>query len=218
MGKKEDEQLQTAVKTLVMKLCSSDEFVSQLSDSITKALDTKFNKQIKALQDENIKIKAELNKLQEINNNLVKNFERIDGVLRCKNLRFYGIKENKNEKTKDVIKDIVSKKLGLKMSNLEIESCFRVGEIENDKVRPIVATFSHLDLKKSVYNSKKKLKGTGIVIREDLTKNKLNILKTALEKVKSKGIAWTNNCNIFVKYNDGEDILKISNEEDAEKL
>lgn len=219
MGKKEDDQLQAAVKTLVMKLCSSDEFVSQLTESITKALETKFSKQVKVLKDENIKIKTELKKLEEVNHNLTRKFDRLDEVMRCKTLRFYGIKEEKNEKLMEIIKDtIINKKLGFKINASEIESCYRVGSIENDKVRPVVVIFSHLGLRKSIYKSKKKLKGTGIVIREDLTNKKLNILKMVLEKMKSKGITWTNNCNIFVKYNDGEEILKISTEEDAVNL
>lgn len=218
MGKKEDEQLQSMVKTLVTKLCLSEEFISQLTEIITVAIDEKYNKQFQVLKEENAKLKAQLKSQEEVNKTLVVNQERMEQVMRYKTLRFYGIKENQKENPKKIIMEIISNKLGIKIKETKIESCFRVGKLEKDKVRPILVIFSRIDVKQNVFGNKKKLKGTKVVIREDLTNGKLRIFKIALKQMEKKGLVWTNNCSIYAKYDARDEILKISNEEDAQNL
>lgn len=48
-------------------------------------------------------------------------------------------------------------------------------------MRPIIVQFAYLEDKKSVYGNKKKLKGKGMVIREDLTQEKVKILKLCMQ-------------------------------------
>lgn len=84
--------------------------------------------------------------------------------------------------------------------NTDIIAAYRVGQKSNNRPRYNVVTFRDNKLKMDIYNKKKMLKGTKIVIKEDLTVDRLKIVKEASEKHGFKNV-WTVNGNIFVKSN-----------------
>lgn len=107
--------------------------------------------------------------------------------------------------------------MGVAVDESEIEDCFRIGKFIQGKTRPILVKFARLDIKRNIYKIKKMLKGSGIVIREDLTANRVKIIKLLLEKMNgTDGMVWTIDGNIFAKV--GENIRKIHSVEDVEKL
>nr|CAI5862648.1 unnamed protein product [Callosobruchus analis]CAI5865949.1 unnamed protein product [Callosobruchus analis] len=59
-----------------------------------------------------------------------------------------------------------------------------------------------------VYNKKKMLKGTRMVIKEDLTARRLKIVKTASDKYGFKNV-WTVNGKIFGKTEKGVEKLGL---------
>lgn len=85
-------------------------------------------------------------------------------------------------------------------------------------MRPIIVQFAYLEDKKSVYGNKKKLKGKGMVIREDLTQEKVKILKLCIEKINANGKVWTNDGRIFATLNKGNEIFRINSHEDVNLL
>ncbi|CAH1989193.1 unnamed protein product [Acanthoscelides obtectus] len=99
-----------------------------------------------------------------------------------------------------------------------IECCFRIGQYERDKKRPIVLKFSSMYYKQLAYDNKKLLKSSGMVIREDLTQYKLKLLKDAITKMGRNGRVWTTNGTIFCKYDGEGRTVKIEKPSDIAKL
>ncbi|KAG5883537.1 hypothetical protein JTB14_006940 [Gonioctena quinquepunctata] len=61
--------------------------------------------------------------------------------------------------------------------------CYRIGKKEYDTNKPMMVRFSTNLPKKLVDNNERYLKNTRIVIREDLPKEQLGIVKESSEKV-----------------------------------
>lgn len=208
---KGEDELLSSVKNLVAKLCTSDEFINQLTKSIIETIGDKFDKEINVLKDENLEIKKHLKILEEQNKTMIANLDKHDQVIRSNNLRFYGILEKDNENILQVVKEILKNKMALNISEDDIEYCYRIGRMEKNKNRAILIRFYSAYHKNVVYKNKRSLKATGIVVREDLTTDQLKLLKVSLTKIGIDGKVWTNHGNIFVKFNDGDEIIKITN-------
>ena len=144
------------------------------------------------LENENSNIRIKLEHQEEMLKKLVKQNEIIEEKSRRKAIRVYGVKEVKGENCKKVVISIISEKFELRnLKDSKIESCFRTGKYEGGKVRPILVKFNRLDTKNSAYKTNKLLKGSEVVIREDLTREKIIILKKTLEKIGNTGKVWT---------------------------
>lgn len=218
-GNKEDNvDLQSTIKTLVNKICSSEEFINQIAESIAAIVSKELKDKIHSLENENSMLKTKIIKQEEVYKTLNERHEKMEQNYRNRGIRVYGVKESKNENTTKVITDLLKQKIKLNIKETKIESCYRIGKVQRDKPRVIFVYFGRLDIKKNVFSNKKNLKGSGIVIREDLTKDKVKILKMALDKVGENGKVWTNDGRIFVKSNNSESILKINAKEDVEML
>lgn len=142
-------------------------------------------------------------------------YETIDAMeqySRRNNLRIYGVPESANELTDTVVMKICSEKLGVNVPFESIDCCHRLGKAENG-TRPILIKFVSRNCKDKVYNNKKKLKGTKIIVREDLTKKKAALMKEVQKKC---GTVWTNSCNIYTKI--GGKIHRIMNGNDLKKI
>lgn len=213
---KPEDDIQTIVKTSVLKLCNSEDFINQITQTIVNTLSENYEKRIKALEDENANIKSRLQTLEEMNKNIIAKYDKFDSALKRKSLRIYGLKETKDENCSKTTLDLITKKMEIKMESYNIESCYRVGKYDPNKVRPIYIKFVRLDNKREIFKNKKKLKGTGIVIREELTKEKLEIVKAALNLIGDEGNVWTDGGNVFGKI--GEHVIRINSRKDLEKF
>nr|CAH7749740.1 unnamed protein product [Callosobruchus chinensis] len=85
-----------------------------------------------------------------------------------------------------------------------------------NRTRGVLLKLSRPSLKQAIYNKKKLLKGSGIVIKEDLTENRMKLLEAAIEKtsLKSDGrimlkyvCVLKDNKKVFI--NDKDDLNKI---------
>lgn len=213
---KPEDDIQSIVKTSVLKLCTSEDFINQITQTIVSTLKENYEKRIKTLEDENVSIKSKLQKLEEMNKNIIAKYDKFDSTLKRKSLRIYGLKETKNENCSKMTLELVTKKMEIEIENNNIESCYRVGKYDPNKVRPIFVKFVRLDVKRQIFKNKRKLKGTGIVIREELTKEKLEIVKAALNRIGNEGNVWTDNGNVFGKI--GDLVIRIDSKNDLDKL
>lgn len=209
--------LQTVIKTLVNKICTSDEFINSIAKTITSTISAELETKINKLEAENRELNEQMQHQAECLKNLTSKYDNLDQQLRSKTVRIYGIKEQKNENIYQVIAEFIRKNLDVKI-NGKIENCYRSGKINEKKMRPIVVHFAYLEDKKLVYENKKKLKGKGMVIREDLTQENVKILKLTVEKINKNGMAWTSDGRIFVKLNEGNAIFRIKSIEDVNLL
>nr|CAI5854777.1 unnamed protein product [Callosobruchus analis] len=63
----------------------------------------------------------------------------------------------------------------------------------------------------NIFNNKKMLKGSGIVVKEDLTDNRLKLMQAAIEKISLKGV-WSYNGTIYVMKDNRR--ISIKNKDD----
>lgn len=182
--------LKTSVAEIIDDRDFKDKLVASLSEIIKKKLaeqKQEYDKKIRKLEDK---------------------IDSMEQYSRRKNIRIYGVAENP--------KINVSEEVGktLKTLNLEqkqVAECYRIGKVKNDKPRPIFVKFCNYEDKHQVILSRKKLKGTKIHIKEDLTKTRFEIMKEASIKYGYKNV-WSTNGKVFIFENGNKKELKLLSE------
>ncbi|KAJ8936085.1 hypothetical protein NQ314_012494, partial [Rhamnusium bicolor] len=149
-------------------------------------LEKKFEKQekrINILEKEVKSLKSDTEEIKIENDN-------IQQYSRRNNVRIFGVKEMEKEKPEDEVFKLINEKIGVNLQSWDIEVCHRVGIKAKNKERAILVKFSSNKTKNEVLYKKKALKGTKVVIREDLTQQKIEILKIAVEEFGAKNNTW----------------------------
>ena len=118
------------------------------------------------------RLDGERKKLDDYVNDLEADVEDLRQYSRRTNLLFHGIEEGDRESTDDKIMEVINTKLGLNLTLDDVGRSHRLGRKVENRKRPIIARFVSYRKRKTVFEAKKKLKGTGIVISENLTKAK----------------------------------------------
>ncbi|CAH1183950.1 unnamed protein product [Phaedon cochleariae] len=227
------EKIESAVNIAVNKSLKSDSFVNTIANDISAAVIktvikklSQLEADVEILQGDLSKMRKEfdskINKIQHIvqktNNEkcvLEKKFEQMDQATRRMNLRIFNYKEKANEHVREELIQIFNAKMATNVSTKDIEICYRVGQKNESKPRCIFMKLNSYETKHAIYSKKKMLKGTGIVIREDLTSQRVALLSKCAEKVGFKNV-WTESGKIHVNVNNKIHILK--SEEDFEKV
>lgn len=156
--------------------------------SITKAVTQNISQQLderyKMLEEQNQNLQAEVLELKE-------KIKGLEIQKKKKNLLFFGIKEG-NEEGKNIVKFMKEKiniHLSLDIQEHEIDKVHRIGQKTNNRLRPILISFTSNWRRNLILKNKKKLP-EGIYIKEDFTKETLEIRKSLqpkLEEERSKG-------------------------------
>lgn len=119
------------------------------------------------------------NNSQEIRNINYK-LDEFEQYSRRRNMRFFGIAEQNGENTDKVILAIIKDKMDIDLDIMDLKWTHRIRK-KNGNVncpRVIIAKFTFYRIRSLVFNNKKCLKKTGIVVREDL----INLHQKALMK------------------------------------
>ncbi|KAK3932634.1 LINE-1 type transposase domain-containing protein 1 [Frankliniella fusca] len=184
----------------------SDEQLNSLADIVSSKIEAKLNAREKfvdqclsELQAENALLKEKTDDLEQRN--------------RLENLRIFGIKEEAKEDTNKLVLD-VAMKIGIySLEKHHISRSHRVGKKHSDKPRAIIVKFVSYADRQKLFEAKKKLKGSNISIREDLTSIRQAILRKAHEKFEE---VWTQNGVIVIK--DGAKFHRIRTMEKLDEL
>ncbi|KAI4461425.1 l1 transposable element-related [Holotrichia oblita] len=191
----------TSIIQIVEKVLKSDVLLNKIS----KIIGEKTAEIIKCYQEKVDLLETKLEKAYE-------DIDALEQYSRRNNLRVYGIPETASENTNDIISSLCKNKFGLEIPSSSIDCSHRLGKVENGS-RPILVKFCNRDVKQQIYNNKRKLKVTKTIIREDLTKKRMSLMKDVLKKC---GSAWTTNCSIFAKH--GNKVYKINSYNDLDKI
>nr|CAI5870495.1 unnamed protein product [Callosobruchus analis] len=220
------EEIKHSVSTSITSLLKDDEFivriVQKVSDGVIKTVEDRLSRleeKVNRLTDNSTVIqdlKAEVNALKSENDYLLKKQDELDQAKRSNNLRFFQVaeKENENNLISDVTR-LIESHLGIKLQDSEIVTCYRIGKRNANKSRGILVTFSNSRIKQLIYNAKKKLKGSGIVIKEDLTGTRFRLMEAAIEKTSVKSV-WSYFGNIYVLKNGKRFVIR--SDSDLQKL
>lgn len=208
--------IQAMVKTLVTKFCTSADFIENLTESITTAIKTLFEERLDNLQRDSDLLRATVNKQNEVIQRLSRKLEVNEQYARRKSLRIYGLQDIEGKDLKQTVVEKVGQRIGVKFSVDDLEMCYRTGKNQERGKRGIIVRFSTLRLKRNVYRNKSALKGTKLVVREDLTDGAMELVKESITRFGSKKV-WTNEGSVFVKTGDNG-VHKIYDMQTLEKL
>lgn len=220
------EELVTSVITTLLK---SDDFIKLIQKTVNTALekltlkvdtnsadildlDTKY----KELSNEIKKVNTELEVLREFKFRASRDNNNLEQYTRRNNLRILGVPSSKGEDTNNIVMELVEKKLNIKLSPEDIDRSHRVGKSENN-APAIIVKFTRHDIKTQILRARRQLKGTRVIIREDLTKINQNLLKAAKANVKVTN-AWSWDGRIYATVNGSDSVHTIRDQGDVNRI
>jgi hypothetical protein len=174
-------------KDFITKIsCEIIDKVSQrVIEGLTASLEAA-HQQIDSLRSEVSSLRNQLQKKDEEIHERVDNLEQYQ---RRNNLRIFGIPETQGEDTDLLVVDLFKNKLKLDIDVSHIERSHRVGRERTvpeggpqTRPRAIIVKMSSYRYRRLVYESKRRLKGTGVVVREDLTRRRTEMYNRAVDK------------------------------------
>nr|CAI5828147.1 unnamed protein product [Callosobruchus analis] len=171
-------------------------------------MNLKNNTIIKDLKDETAILRTE-------NEHLMRQIDELDQKARLKNIRIFKLKETDDEILTNRVTELFQSKMGIRTRNEDILSCTRTGKKAENKTKGILLELANISLKNKIYDKKKLLKGSGVVLKEDLTGNRLKLMELAIEK-HSLWHVWSYRRNVYVYKNNKRHL--ISCESDINKL
>lgn len=183
----------------------------EVSLAVAEALRT-FQAQLDDLKSENAILKE---RLADVERECELKVDDLEQYGRRTSLRVFGIKESEKENTDDIVIKLLEDKLAIKLPLEDIHRSHRVGRLEKkattkngnpnstaDRPRPIIVRFSSYRVRQRVFQAKRKLAGTGVVIREDLTRHRLALLNAAATMYGMKN-TWTSDGRIKFAVGEG---------------
>lgn len=140
---------------------------------------------------------------------LERKYDQLEQYTRRNSLRIYGIPESTEEDTSKLVLQLFREKMKLDIILSHIDRSHRIGVKDNKKTksRAIIVKFVSYQSKNLIFKNKKVLKGTGIVIKEDLTIVRHQLLDLAVKKFGFRNV-WTSDGNIVVFYNNKKTIVR----------
>lgn len=202
---------------------------SQLATLETNA--SELNKTVEALKSENSDMQTDIDRLKADNTSLKEKnrdlTEKINDAMygrkvnemknndleqytRRNSVRIYGLEDPKNKEEPDetAVKVIqtLNDKLHIRVDVRDIDIAHRMGAFRADGNRPVICKFVSRMLKTRIIRERRKLKGTKIVIRDDLTLKNQKLLEetSAVSNVKS---VWSDNGKIIALLDTGRKVV-----------
>lgn len=213
------DEIQNAVNTAFKQCINDQTFIKTIATSVSDAVTKTVNKKLAEIEQkleqiineqtqEKLELETKLNiqddtiqKLKRENENLIRNIDFIEQETKKNCLRIFNFPEKNKENTKEEVVKLVTSKLSIGLTEEDIEICYRVGKLGvSNKPRSILLKMKSYDLRQKIYHTKKTLKGTGIIVREDLTRLRVELLNKIIEKTSVKHV-WTEAGKIYVNHN-----------------
>lgn len=208
------------IRALFATEMSKSGFHLKIVDAIYGKIEEKFNERMKRMDTQLGQVQLEVKALRDENLQLKKSADSREQYARAQNVRIFGLQRHVDENSvslKANILDLFKNKLKIDMSENDLRNVHRVGSKISvpDKPPAVLVQFANSDLRSAVFKQRKLLKNTQLSVREDLTQNRLSLLKSAVNKFTSKN-AWCLHGNIFVKC--GETVHRVHDVDHLDKL
>jgi len=175
-------------------------FVDLVAERLTARVSDTVQASLQRALSEIDAIKSELseakNKLLKVEDESQRRADELEQYQRRNNLRVFGVKESAREDTDKLVIDIFKKQLNVDVSLADIDRSHRVGKVSQPgsdgvaKPRPIIVKFVSYRTRRAVFSNKKKLKGSELSIREDLTPHRHRLLLQAIQQ-HGRGNVWS---------------------------
>lgn len=199
-----------------------------------KKTQSKLSADLKAANEENSNLKANLVSCESRIKHLEEEHARQQQWTRLQNIELVGVPENSQENTADVVKQVMET-IGVQVESGDIEFAHRVQPRRTTSAkrgRAIVVKLKHRAIKDKIIAASRKHRnvtardiGRGgenerMYINEHLTRENKALLASCKLKAKefSYKYIWTKNCRIFVRKNDTSPPILISSSVDLAKI
>lgn len=170
-------------------------FVSMLRDQVVAELQKTIQDNTKVIEDLKKTLDEKDRKIEVLENKI----DDLEQYQRRQCLRIFGVKEEAGEDTDQKAIE-VAKKIGVDLSVTDIDRSHRVGVSNAERPRAIIVKFVSYRKRSEVFLSKKKLKGSGVTVREDLTKCRYRLLQESIQKYGIQNV-WTMDGAVIAKVN-----------------
>lgn len=181
--------------------------ISNFNIRLQRAIDTSgTTPSFKHLQDDFSAFKNDITSALDDIGKIFVNFDcRIDTLeneSRKNCILIHGVGEKETEDPVSLLENVIAT-MGLEAdipTDVCLDDIHRLGKplnMETTRPRPLLVTFTKFKYKNTIWSAKKKLKGSGIVITEFLTKRRQKLYADARTALGSKNV-WTHNGEIHV--------------------
>lgn len=199
-------ELKVLFSDSINELIKSDTFMSKVLNIVKEH----FIVELETLKEGNEQLKKE-NKL------LSEKLDDIEQYNRRNSVRVFGVGENKQENLESEVLTVLNRQLGLSIVADNIDRCHRVGRFSKTNTNPrgIIVKFTSYKYRDLVCKARRKLKGSGITIQEDLTVTRYRLLRQAMDKF-GKTKCWSMDGRIYTEYEQSK--IRIKGAADLENV
>lgn len=200
----------------IVKGIFDESYLQMVVESVSKIIGEKFES---IISDQKKQINSMAEEIKNLKNNqeaLRNSLDDSEQMKRNNNLRLFGIQEKENEDLRKEVLHLFNKTMKTNIRDADLKKCYRIRpRVPSDKPSAVLVRFGNDSARRSVLKNRKQLRSpdnkSEIQIKEDLTKNRLMLLKTAIKKYSSKFV-WCLNGNIYLRKDD--DVVRITRESD----
>ena len=163
-------------------------------------------KEISSLRESKKSVDFELTQEKRRYQTLSNSLNDLEQYSRRNNIRIFGVTDNKKDETlhetENVVRNLLRNKLNLNFGPEDFEICHRIGRYTAGANRAIIVKFLYRKSRVLTISERKKLKGSGIIISEDLTHKNVKRLQDikALSCVES---CWSRDGRLYAKNSRG---------------
>lgn len=166
----------------------------KIADAVVEKISTGIEMRFKKLEEEVQSLRSENKKLQTA---LEDRSDALEQYSRRNSIRIFGLAEKPNETVMDTVLQFFNGTLKLNLTAANIDRCHWLAKSQEGKFRLIIVKFISYTHKNLVMMNRKSLKGSTVVVTEDLTKARYTRLKAAQAKYGKKNV-WTWDGRILV--------------------
>lgn len=189
------------VAVAVEKAMQSPTLLQSLANILVELVGKKLQESMQFNNDLVVGLKKELEEkhkeVRALKQQLQDRTDQLEMYTRRNSLRIFGLEERDGENN-DQLAISVAQKISVPLSLSDIDRCHRVGPKISGRKRPLIVKFVSYRKRQEVFRAKRLLKGSGITIREDLTRNRLELLQAAIQKFGLSNV-WTEDGTVIVR-------------------
>lgn len=192
--------------------------MSGFADKLAEMVFSRLSEKIESLTTNIAEISNSVGQLHKENTELKNRVDDLEQKLKVSQLRLYGVREKKGENLAEVVTKLLEEKNVLDTENsTQSLCCYRLGLLKpgNKKPRPIIIKFKDENQRNFAFSNKKNLKGSKMVLTEDLIKSRYTCLWKAKEKFGKENV-WSQSGNICIKLDGRKHVVK--NEMELENI
>lgn len=198
------------ISNLANNLVANKTFLASISSSVHDAIAQEVyeatSMDTESQRKDITKLDRQYQEISKLNRKLTDDLDNMEQYSRHNCLLLHGIRESTTEVTDKLIIQTINDKLNLNIKQDDIDRSHRIGQPRkhppgasnsHHKPRPIIIKFVSYRTRSLVFMNKRHLKGSGLLITENLTRRRSELLQAA-KASPSVEAAWTKDGRIIL--------------------